>query len=537
MKKGKKRALKLAAACVAGAGAVTLIKAKKEDVPVKKVLVEDYGEKAAATLLSAVAAALPSPHWMKLADYTTTDFFDGHTEFIDSPAKKGAWRLGYARESLVPQDYLIKKYYIAGYLQFPPNVMSGVLDDQAVRAVCLDDGSGRGSVVFAVIDCVGISNTDIRKIRAMLKDFAQANNIVGINISATHCHSGIDTQGLWGDLPEIVRNNRTALKEHRPEDLISGRNPEFMENLHQKVADSITAAFNDMRKGKLYSSKSKGLRYNRDKRPPDVTVKSIISLRFKPDDGSRETVAAFAAAHPVALGAKNTMVSGDYIYYMEEAVNAADKNFIFFQGAQLAVATDGSCVPEEEPEDDGFKRYGRALGKYLLNVINEREVAPVLNFKAQEAFVPCSSEILRLAAKCGIVNNRVLRTGSGERDACLVTEVGYAEIGQELAFALIPGELAPEIAVGGVLGEGESYSKKAWNYPALKDMVAGSRWLTVVGLCNDSIGYIIPDNDFGSIFAPLHYEESVSAGSGAASSIVRAFDSLLDICGRRGQTI
>lgn len=72
--------------------------------------------------------------------------------------------------------------------------MSGVIDDQAVRVICLDDSSGRGSVVFAVIDCVGISGTDIRRIRERLADFAKENNIVSINISSIHCHSAIDTQ-------------------------------------------------------------------------------------------------------------------------------------------------------------------------------------------------------------------------------------------------------------------------------------------------------------------------------------------------------
>ena len=52
--------------------------------------------------------------------------------------------------------------------------------------------------------------------------------------------------------------------------------------------------------------------------------------------------------------------------------------------------------------------------------------------------------------------------------------------------------------------------------------------LAVIGLCNDFIGYIIPDNDFGSMFAPLHYEESVSAGGRTASNIVNGFIRLKD---------
>lgn len=107
--------------------------------------------------------------------------------------------------------------------------MSGVIDDQAVRVICLDDSSGRGSVVFAVIDCVGISGTDIRRIRERLADFAKENNIVSINISSIHCHSAIDTQGLWGDLPKMLKNNVKAIKDGRYDDIISGRDPEFME--------------------------------------------------------------------------------------------------------------------------------------------------------------------------------------------------------------------------------------------------------------------------------------------------------------------
>ncbi len=86
---------------------------------------------------------------------------------------------------------------------------------------------------------------------------------------------------------------------------------------------------------------------------------------------------------------------------------------------------------------------------------------------------------------------------------------------------MVPGELMPEIAVGGAYEEWESYNGKPWPFPPLKEILGGD--LAVIGLCNDFIGYIIPDNDFGSMFAPLHYEESVSAGGRTASNIVNGF--------------
>ena len=66
-------------------------------------------------------------------------------------------------------------------------------------------------------------------------------------------------------------------------------------------------------------------------------------------------------------------------------------------------------------------------------------------------------------------------------------------------------------------------------------MLAQDKELTAVGLCNDSVGYILPDNDYGSIVAKNHYEESVSAGGKAGSTLVKAFSKLLEDCGRLGR--
>lgn len=510
----------LGAAGISGKIAYT---AKKSSRSFANEAIENYGEKAAVGLVKGITAALPDMPVMKKEEYFPHNFYVGHNELISSPKRGAKWSLGYSQISIVPDDYLIKQYYIAGYLSFPANVMTGIIDDQKVRAVCLDDGSGRGAVCFAVIDCVGISNTDVRAIRELLRPWAEKNGIAGINISATHCHSAIDTQGIWGDIPKALGNNVKAIRSLHPEDCISGRNPQFMDNLHHSAARVIREAFEDMKKGTLYSRRSSGFVYNRDKRPPDVRFEDIVSFRFVPSDGSRETVLCYGAAHAVALGPKNNRLSSDYIYYAEEEVNKAGKNFIFFQGAELAIATNGSIIPEDEPEGPGYVRYGHAIGRYLVNEDKEEKVSPILNFRAREIFIPSTGPVLALAAKAGLVNNRIVSDGG---NLCLVSEIGCLEVGKSLAFALIPGELAPEIALGGAYDEKESYNHTPWNYKPMCEMIDPARSLTVIGLCNDAIGYILPDNDFGSMFAKLHYEESVSAGGKAGSSITTEFEKL-----------
>ena len=513
-------------AAAAGAGAAVGRKLKTD-----KAFRRDFDDAVGKGILAAVgklAHKLPEPNFGDISDYESRNFYPGHSEFATSGKRGARWRLGYARRSLVPDDYNQKDYYIAGYLSYPPNVMRGVVDDQAVRVICLDDSSGRGSVDFAVIDCVGISGADIRRIRARLADFAKENNIVSVNISSIHCHSAIDTQGLWGDLPKMLKNNVRAGKDGRYDDIISGRDPEFMENLFEKTADAIKEAFNSMQRGKLTYVRTDAIDFARDKRPPYVWDRDIVRLRFIPDNGSRETVAAFMAAHPTALGAKNTKLSSDYISAMEQEINKAGRNFIFFQGAELAIAQQRDCITEHDGSE-GWQEYGRTIGRFLNSIPDEweRRVATFINIRNREIFIPADNPILIAAAKTGLVNNTVLHDAKEESGYCFVSEIGYAEIGRELSLALIPGELAPEILLGGAYGADESFNRTAWEYPPMRDMIPEGRELSVIGLCNDATGYIIPDNDYGSVIAKDHYEEAVSAGRRAGSTVTEAFGELV----------
>ena len=60
---------------------------------------------------------------------------------------------------------------------------------------------------------------------------------------------------------------------------------------------------------------------------------------------------------------------------------------------------------------------------------------------------------------------------------------------------LIPGELFPELYNGEFLNTETSANKKNANYTPLIKMTDIKNNF-VVGLCNDELGYIIPDNDF-----------------------------------------
>lgn len=508
---------------------------KNIDEDKRKRFEYDASDKAIRAAVRGISRLFPRNDLPLKQEYIPENFYTGTQTFIDKPKARAKWSLGYATASILSSmDYKASKHYIGGYLNYPPNVVDGIIDDQCVRAIALDDGSGRGISIFAVIDCIGISVTDIRRIRALLSEYAKEHNINCINVSATHCHSGVDTQGIWGDLlPGAIVENFKKIRKGETDNFQSGRNPKFMDDLYITAAQTIKNAVEDMKKGALYRAVSDEKKYSRDKRLPDVTEKDLTTLRFVPDDGSRQTIAVFAAAHPVALGEKNTKVSSDYPYYLVDELNKNDYNGIFFQGPQLAVSVHGDVIDEElnESEQEGYMKFGRGLARYAMSLIGsdkETTVKPILNVRISEALIPAENEILALVGKTGLVTNIALRSGRKPSDMVFVTEVGYVQLGENQRFAMVPGEFAPELLLGGTYSAEDSYRKQEWELPPMTSMVKPDAKLTVIGLCNDSIGYILPANDYGSITAPKHYEESVSAGPRAAEIIVKTFQSLVE---------
>ncbi len=504
----------------AGAAAAAPRIKKKLDTPQGKKFLYDAADAAANGVLGGVSSVLPDVKRGDILDFTPTPEFPGTEDFPALPADGARWSLGFAKASILPENIFEGTYYLGGYLAYPPNRANGVLDDQMIRCVAVDDGSGRGIAVFAVIDCVGISNHDVNAIRALVRDFAAERHIVSINVSATHSHSCIDTMGIWGELTAALKTNPVKIMSGE-EDFVSGRDEAFMQNLRETAADLIREAVEGMRPGKLYSGIRDASQFIRDKRPPEILMGDMTTLLFRPDDGSAPTRAVFFAAHPTQYGEKNKIISGDFPNYLCERLEEDGENALYFQGAQLAVATErgNGNTPEGLSRNESIRAYGRALAEYSAGTALS-EVEPILSARHRKVLVGISNKVFLLLSRLQVIDNdAVIR--AGKNDLMLVTEIGYLRLGNKLHFALIPGEMAPEIAVGGCAGASDSYTGEDWGFDPLEKTVGGK--LAVIGLCNDEIGYIIPDNDFGSLAAPLHYEESVSAGKHTASKLVKEF--------------
>lgn len=499
--------------------------------PDNKRRLTDKGHSLAMGLVGKISDSVSDKSFPYINRYDNKGFMEGNGYFLSSPAENAYWSVGYSKGSIIP-PVIEGDLYIGGYLAFPPNKMNGIMNEQMVRALAISDGSQRGLHVFAVIDCIGISGTDIRDIRLGLTELIREKNILSVNISATHCHSGIDTEGLWGDLPKAFKNNKKAAKKGKKGEFISGKNEAFMEYLKETAVSVITDAVTKMKAGSLSYANIPIGEFVRDKRPPFVTDDNLTCLRFTPEDGSKEIYSVYMAAHPVCYGDKQREASRDFPGYMCDKFEELGAEALFFQGAEAAIATDrGPHIPDGLTRDEGIRAYGEALAEYVFGTEKSAftPLEPLINVASTELLLGADNKILELAAKLRLVNNPLIKltmADDGDKDdksydLYLVTEVGFAVLGNKLTLAMIPGEMMPELAIGGTAEAWESYNGKDWHLPSLKE-ISGTD-LAVIGLCNDFIGYIVPDNDYGSIFAPLHYEEAVSAGEKTASEIVSAF--------------
>lgn len=491
----------------------------------------NLAEKAVDCAVGALASFYPTPKEWTNPD-TDTGFMEGTQEFLSEPAENAVFSLGYdARSILTDEESIVGKMYVGGSISLTKKLATSIEDDLKVRTAAISDGSGRGISVLVCVDAYGLSLPDVREIRQSVRDLAEEKNINSITVTVLHQHSAVDTLGMNGNIFEMALIN--PVKVLFGGQTNNGKNAAYMENLKLRCKESIEAAVGSMTTGKLYYGTADQSAYLTDKRAPYVSDSNFNRFRFVPSDGSKETWLVSTEIHCVGNGAAGTVITGDYPYYAEKVINkTADANVLFFMGAQQSTSQNRNENTVENYREDMTRLeemagFGESIGKALCAVTDETEVAPLLNVRYKKILLPISNPILLLAGKAGMFESLVVKNKDG---VFVSTELGYIELGTDLAFAVIPGELAPELAYGGLLQGSEAWSGEDFPYPSMQEMIADSgRTLKVLDLANDQIGYIIPDNNF----MPMIAEESdslelVSLGKKTASCIMDEFASLLE---------
>lgn len=498
------------------------------------------------------------------------NFYEGTKTFIDEAADGAKWSLGFGKESIVPDDLRdgTKEYYTGGYFTQKVN---GVLDDQKAVAIALNDGSGRGTTIFASIDGIGVNNGDIRAIRAAAEQKLKAkgidSDINAININATHCHTVIDTQGIGLDLLlEIFKSFFLGADRSMDND--------FLEVMIDRASDAIVEAYMNTETGSLFYFETVGMSkdeanglYLDDEYPYIINKRyytegfqhCFACFKFVPDnEKSAATIFTNIGAHPTVVDEETSLLSSDFPAYMEEKINAAGMNFMFIQGAQAPVSVDKwQEMPETAGEVEAkiaanptaadYKtaiHIGYEYARLILEAQDKaKEIEPILNVKMTEYVVQLETGLFCYGATEGFIGTTTVKDSSSETGYSIITEAGYIEIGKDIVLLTAPGEIVPQLVYGNVISAEESYHGTEWTYEATASLVPEGKTVLVMGLCNDAIGYILPDNDFAhfitdtiwdidgadKVFGPYHrhYEELLSAGSKTGSTTVKVLNELV----------
>lgn len=429
---------------------------------------------------------------------------------------------GFGKAILTPDDVESGKYFIAGYGSNNP--AKAVLDDMLARAIYIDDNTGRGGVVICSVDAVGISRHDINDIRKIVIESGEIPNLKSISVCATHTHGAIDTQGLWGE--KIYK---------------SGRNEDFMRSLKEKTAQAIISAYKNRKDGKLFYAITDAGDFQYDHREPSVFDKNLTKISFEAFDGSENIQLINFACHAELMGDKTQSISADFPCYMLREIENEATHALYINGAigGMISAKEIRKVYRNEIDCVAYaKEFGKQLGELVNSMAEKTEIEPVINVKSVSVKIEATNFVLIFARLLKVLNNDILR-GKKRNVAYIGTEVGYLELGnKQIGAFLIPGELFPELWNGEFFTAEESATGKNADYKVLRYMTDCTHNF-VVGLCNDELGYILPDNDFllnektpyinsaKDRFGRGHYEETNSTGVKTARTILEEMDKLI----------
>lgn len=417
-----------------------------------------------------------------------------------------AYRLGFARKDINPEEFGKKTYYIAGHGS--GHVMEGVLTDVFVHAVWIDVGSDEG-IVWLSGDIVGLTNIEVNEIRRRIKAEPELSKCVGINFSCTHSHSGIDTVGYWG--------KANALKIPS-----NGKDEVYMEKLFSQSVKAAKVAFANRTPGKLYTGRHsiEGGLFTKRRLPDKHEV--LTRIRFVPDDGSAETWLINVGAHPNSLGGANRMLSGEYPYFLRQRVaEKTGANVLFGIGA-----IGGMDAAEFDADDkvNNIKMQGEFFADAAIAVDNDKLLEPVIKTNTRQFYLPVDNYVLLLLAMKGTMSFNPFPCKESDTGVAMRTEMTYMTFGSQ-KILLLPGENFVCTVYGGYEpAERSSTGKGPEINPAPLAEICGDSEIIEYGITNDMAGYVVAPNDFclhptqaflnptNDILGARHYHETNSMG-------------------------
>lgn len=440
-----------------------------------------------------------------------------------TPLSAAALEAGAARRVITPDLKKHAPVYLAGFGQHRP--ATGVHDDLFVR--CLALRAGGRPLVLCGVDSIGLFVDDTDRIRkTAVERLGQPADIV---VAALHDHEAPDTLGLWGPSPHE-----------------SGINENYNRFLAAEAVDAIVEAVRNLTPAAIAFASVRDPQLDafiHDNRPPVVHDAEVIAMRLRAAK-TRAPIATLVnwANHPETLADRNTLITADnnaalyktvekelggIAVYMNGAVGGMQSSL----GARLK-EPDGTPVP-----DRSFRKaeiIGTTVAMFAVKGLRNAPWQTIdgITYRETRVHMPVTNPEFQAAVAAGLFKGRKHPMANGQNES----PVGFLRLSQAgkpvLEAACIPGELYPELSVGGVQRyPGADFPDAPIEPPIKPAMKAGYRML--FGLANDEIGYIIPKAEWDNTppwlqLAPKRwYGEVNSIGPDTASLVRQALVELM----------
>ncbi|MBP9989553.1 MAG: hypothetical protein KBT46_08670 [Ruminococcus sp.] len=531
-----------------------------------------------------------------------------HANFYEGTdgAKTGInWSAGFANGSIVPtawrtnadgkadpQGMNLKSIKATGGYQ---TYVKRMYTDQMLNMVILSNGTDsnhngvKDIIIFADADGVGITAGSCREMRANIESAlatygVTADDILGINISASHCHAGLDIQGMC--IPTLFLNKLNPFTDY------NRSLPEEMEKtLCTQAYNCAKEAYGKIEAGVLYFFETGKVSGASDKLNSGVQPKNYFSCFLFEGISGEKTILSNIGAHPTSYGAwdSNKMMCTDYPYFMGLALRDAGYNLVFTQSSQAAISSpsidyeEGSALDvaatkwvaskaltkeqwterygekytkkwydKLEESMEGHMKKGYTLAHFIIDAsANKKLVAPVLNVKNSETLISLDYGVMAWGSVSGLLGEYAVKTDKSETGYGVVVETNYIEIGKDVAILTAPGELSPALTYGSdptytgtAFWNGKtSWTGEEWKYDTLENIVrdaTGDSDKTVLfyGITNDALGYMFPDiNVTESLLGTLlFYKEApddmtnsmlMTVGSNVGHELVESYTALV----------
>ncbi|MDC0671789.1 hypothetical protein [Nannocystis radixulma] len=468
---------------------------------------------------------------------------------------------GYVAADMGEDDGDFQASWLAGFHNGRPATgvrgadlgLVGEGDGLWARALVLEQGNTKLAIV--TLDLVGFFNNETLAIRDTLAD--QGLEVDYVLLHSLHNHEGPDSMGLWGE-----------------QQLVSGYDPAYRSQVRQAIVDAIGEA--DGAKVEVaqlvvgevdtstYHSNGVGNVIN-DSRDPFVVDEMIGALRLVDDqDNTIASVVSFGN-HPEALSDENTLMTSDFAHGLRRTLeqgstwlNSPGKPGVGGTCLYINAAVGGLMTPlgmaVKTPDGETYQSgtfekadaIGQLLGEMALDALANGDVvaAPQLDLQAQRFMLRVDNSNFQAMFQLGIFDRETFMEMDG---MYIETETALINLGPA-QFLSVPGELFPELAIGGYDGSHLNVPTKplvdpnntnppdllaAPEGPYLKDKMHGT-YRFIVGMGNDELGYIVPEYDWELGDPPWvseaegdHYEETNSLGVETFARIDAAADILI----------